>query len=142
MSEKPKFKFWSDPGHGWIEVTRKLFIELGGKMEDVSTCSYQSHGGEILYLEEDCDGAILAKLIERKYGGDWMDVSEWCEEHRDKIFIRDLDSVTINKPEWEGVQVVVTKYCDKWGAYPSQTSSEAQSQFEADMEMGDHLGLG
>ena len=107
---KPKFKFWSDPGHGWVEVTRKLFIELGGKMEDVSNYSYQSHDGEILYLEEDCDAAILAKLIERKHGGDWLDCSEWSEEHRDDIFIRGLDSVTINKPEYDGVQVIITRY--------------------------------
>ena len=106
MTSKPKFKFWSDPGHGWIEVTRKLLIELGGKMEDVTNYSYQSHDGEILYLEEDCDAAILAKLIEEKHGADWMEASDWSAEHRDDIFIRNLDRVTIDKPVYQGVQIV------------------------------------
>lgn len=45
-------KFYSDPGHGWGAVKRKLLID-SGVAEQISTYSYQK--GDTVYLEEDCD---------------------------------------------------------------------------------------
>jgi hypothetical protein len=49
---KPEFYFYTDPGHGWLEVPRALLHELG-IAEKISAYSYQR--GETVFLEEDCD---------------------------------------------------------------------------------------
>ena len=46
------FYFYTDPGHGWLEVPRALLQELG-IAEKISAYSYQR--GETVFLEEDCD---------------------------------------------------------------------------------------
>lgn len=43
--------FYSDPGHGWLEVTRQQ-LEASGYIP--THCSYKSKTGKY-YLEEDCD---------------------------------------------------------------------------------------
>lgn len=47
-----KVKFYSDPGHGWAAVKRKLLIELG-IINNITSFSYQK--GNTVYLEEDLD---------------------------------------------------------------------------------------
>lgn len=47
------FDFYSDPGHGWLEVRLHDLNKLNLKPTDFSGCSYRS--GATLYLEEDCD---------------------------------------------------------------------------------------
>lgn len=56
-------KYYTDPGHGWGAVKRKMLKELGLE----SSISYFSHEkGETVYLEEDSDLAqFVAKLSER-----------------------------------------------------------------------------
>lgn len=44
--------FYTDPGHGWLEVPRELLHDLG-IADRVSEYSYQR--GDSVYLEEDCD---------------------------------------------------------------------------------------
>lgn len=57
-----KFKFYSDPGHGWLAVKRKWLDELGLKF-NVTHYSYQK--GQTVYLEEDCDaGLFIQKMRE------------------------------------------------------------------------------
>lgn len=52
MSTTIKIKFYSDPGHGWGAVKRKVLSEL--EISDkISTFSYQK--GQTVYLEEDSD---------------------------------------------------------------------------------------
>ena len=51
-----KFKFYSDPGHGWAAVKRKTLADLG-ILNQISGYSYQ-RGGTV-YLEEDCDLSVL-----------------------------------------------------------------------------------
>ena len=59
-----QFKFYSDPGHGWCAVKRKLLSELG-ILASVTRYSYER--GETVYLEEDCDASKLFNaLIEQK----------------------------------------------------------------------------
>jgi hypothetical protein len=54
------YKFYVDPGHGWLAVKRSEVIALG-LSERISVYSYQR--GNTVYLEEDCDLArfLIAK---------------------------------------------------------------------------------
>lgn len=56
-----KFVFYTDPGHGWLQVPKALAKELGIKP---STYSYQDR--EYLYLEEDCDAGLITKACDDK----------------------------------------------------------------------------
>jgi hypothetical protein len=47
--------FHTDPGHGWLEVTRAECLRLG-ILDQISPYSYQY--GDKVYLEEDCDAAL------------------------------------------------------------------------------------
>ena len=51
-----KYRFISDPGHGWLEVPRGELHALN-IAEKVSTYSYQH--GIWVYLEEDCDATLF-----------------------------------------------------------------------------------
>lgn len=55
-----KFKTYSDAGHGWIAVKRKLLIELKIDKE-ITRFSYQKGG--TVYLEEDCDATTLIEKL-------------------------------------------------------------------------------
>ena len=55
-----KIKFYSDPGHGWGAVKRRVLDELG-IADQITHFSYQK--GQTVYLEEDCDlRALVTKL--------------------------------------------------------------------------------
>jgi len=55
-----KIKFYSDPGHGWGAVKRKLILELG-IADKITYYSYQK--GQTVYLEEDCDLPTLTTAL-------------------------------------------------------------------------------
>lgn len=70
--EKPKqtagngnvYRFFADPGHGWLEVPRAEVLASGAK---ISGYSYYDPATDMAYLEEDCDApAFLAAT-----GADW-----------------------------------------------------------------------
>ena len=46
------FTAYTDSGHGWARVPRKLLVELG-IADKITPFSFQR--GEFVYLEEDCD---------------------------------------------------------------------------------------
>jgi hypothetical protein len=52
---------YSDGGHGWLRVDRKMLARLGVAAE-VSTCSYER--AEEVYLEEDCDAPLFIRAME------------------------------------------------------------------------------
>ena len=52
--------FYSDPGHGWLEVDRDLLVDLG-IADEVSSYSYQR--GDKVFLEEDCDFSRFASAM-------------------------------------------------------------------------------
>lgn len=55
-----KTVFYSDPGHGWLRVPKKILAELG--IEDkISGFSYMK--GKYVYLEEDADLDLFAKAV-------------------------------------------------------------------------------
>lgn len=59
------FKFYSDPGHGWLAVKRKLLRDLN-IIDKISQYSYQR--GKTVYLEEDRDSSIFFQAYQKKYG--------------------------------------------------------------------------
>ena len=66
--------FHTDPGHGWLEVTRAECKRLG-ILEKISPYSYQY--GNKVYLEEDCDAALFTNAktaLGEKFTFDEQDV--------------------------------------------------------------------
>ncbi len=59
-----KFKFYNDPGHGWLAVSRALLNKLG-IANRISAFSYQK--GDMVYLEEDCDARIFILAYEEDF---------------------------------------------------------------------------
>lgn len=78
-----KLKYHHDPGHGWIE-TPKAFLRALGILHKVSTYSYQNE--EYVFLEEDCDAALLINTLEQR----GLPVPEFIDvEHSDfEVFAR------------------------------------------------------
>ncbi len=76
------YKFISDPGHGWLEVTRAELESLG-LIDKISNYSYQ-HAG-FVFLEEDCDAALFAEA--KRARGEPLNIRE---EHQENTFIRNL----------------------------------------------------
>jgi len=58
-----KFTYYSDPGHGWVKVPRRLLdkLEIADK---ISSFSYAR--GDSVYLEEDCDLTKLQLALDSK----------------------------------------------------------------------------
>jgi hypothetical protein len=55
------YNYYSDPGHGWLEVSREELAML--HIDDaISQYSYQS--GDKIYLEEDCDASLFIDALE------------------------------------------------------------------------------
>ena len=75
-----KFKFYSDPGHGWMAVKRTLLVEYG-VLDRISFYSYQR--GDTVYLEEDCDAPTLITVLASK--GFVLEYDERHTENRSPI---------------------------------------------------------
>lgn len=55
-------KFHSDPGHGWLEVSKSFAKKyLGAKYLQISCYSYMR--GHQLFLEEDSDAPLLIEAL-------------------------------------------------------------------------------
>jgi len=83
---KMKFTFYSDSGHGWLEVPYAMIKELG--IEDqISGYSYVKDPLKV-FLEEDCDAPVFIEAYTKKYGK--MDI---VEKYIDgECFIHELES--------------------------------------------------
>ena len=63
-----QFTYHTDPGHGWVEVSKKFAKELG--IEDkISSYSYKN--AYYYFLEEDCDAGLLIKAL-KESGTDYQ----------------------------------------------------------------------
>jgi len=62
---KEIYDFYSDPGHGWLKVSKEELKELGITRE-ITLFSHQR--GDAVYLEEDCDAYLFLKTKEEKQG--------------------------------------------------------------------------
>lgn len=52
------YKYFQDPGHGWIKVPVTELVDLG-IAEQITTYSYLSPSGKFAYLEEDMDAGTF-----------------------------------------------------------------------------------
>lgn len=86
-----QFIFYSDPGHGWLQVPRSLLRELGIEGQ-VSPYSYQRL--DDAFLEEDCDYSLFAKAM--KEAGIQFEVTEVNEPRRDS-WVRSLPSYQVEE---------------------------------------------
>lgn len=59
------YTFYSDPSHGWLEVSKKELQELS-ILKNVSEYSYINQ--DMIYLEEDSDASIFINSYKLKYG--------------------------------------------------------------------------
>lgn len=84
---KTKYKYHTDPGHGWIAVKRAELIRLN-ILNEITPWSYQK--GKTVYLEEDCDANIFqkAKRIHKEK-------IEIINSYRDYTPIRNYESFAI-----------------------------------------------
>lgn len=58
MAAKEKvFKFYADPGHGWLAVKIKDLASISMAPTDFTPYSYIR--GQTVYLEEDCDAGLF-----------------------------------------------------------------------------------
>lgn len=71
-----KFRFISDPGHGWLEVPMQL-IDLLGIKDQISRYSYRQ--GNMAYLEEDCDAAEFMRACKQQ--GITVEYDDIYQEH-------------------------------------------------------------
>ena len=66
MAKYPrKFKFMSDPAHGWLKVPVELLKRLN-IAHKITSFSYQRFPHA--YLEEDCDMPIFIDAYEKQFG--------------------------------------------------------------------------
>ena len=81
---------YSDAGHAWLKVSKKMLIELG-IANKISTYSYQRKA--YAYLEEDCDFQVFANALKAI-----NKTLELIEHHTDKPSkIRNYDSYYYHK---------------------------------------------
>lgn len=85
------YKFYCDPGHGWMAVKVQELHELG-IMFKISPYSYLR--GKTAYLEEDCDAALFFNAYRDKHGVD----PKYTYVHTDnRSAIRNYDRYNTNK---------------------------------------------
>ncbi len=81
------FKFYSDPGHGWLAVKVADVSRVNMSAKDFSQYSYTR--GSTLYLEEDCDAPKFEKAWKSNFGE-----MAYVEKHTDKTHpIRSYDRI-------------------------------------------------
>ena len=72
--------FHSDPGHGWLQVTRQELKDLG-ILDKISHYSYQKR--DDVFLEEDCDYSLFAGRM--KGLGKPFEIKEINSQSKDSI---------------------------------------------------------
>jgi hypothetical protein len=85
------YKFYADPGHGWLAVKITELLELG-IITQISNYSYMR--GATAYLEEDCDASLFFNAYKDKYGGD---PKHTYTHTNNRSAIRNYDSYNKNK---------------------------------------------
>ena len=86
-----KLTYFTDPGHGWVKVPRKLLERLS-IADQISRYSYSR--GDSVYLEEDCDASLFFNAYKDKYG---VDPKHDYRHTNNRSPIRNYDSYNRNK---------------------------------------------
>lgn len=85
------YKFYADPGHGWLAVKIEELMQLG-IITQISSYSYMR--GATAYLEEDCDASLFFNAYKDKYG---TDPKHTYTHTNNRSPIRNYDSYNRNK---------------------------------------------
>ena len=85
------YKFYADPGHGWLAVKITELLELG-IVTQISNYSYMR--GATAYLEEDCDASLFFNSYRDKHG---VDPKHTYTYTNNRSHIRNYDSYNKNK---------------------------------------------
>ncbi len=72
-----RYKFYADPGHGWLKVS-KLELAILGIADQISEYSYMR--ATYAYLEEDCDAPLFINVLGVK---DFDSRVIYCRSNRD-----------------------------------------------------------
>jgi hypothetical protein len=59
-----EFKYYQDPGHGWVEVSADL-LKKHNIVDKISQFSYYDDDSKMAYLEEDCDVDVLCQALKK-----------------------------------------------------------------------------
>ncbi len=70
------YKYFNDPGHGWVKVPVAELLGLG-IANKISGYSYLSPSGKFAYLEEDCDMQVW-RTAKTERGDEWSIDSCHC----------------------------------------------------------------
>lgn len=71
------FRFHTDPGHGWLQVTLNDLADLNMMAGDFTQYSYRQ--GNLVFLEEDCDASKFIEAYRKKHGRE----PEYLHTHTD-----------------------------------------------------------
>lgn len=71
--------YFTDPGHGWLQVERAELVRLG-IADKITPYSYQK--GEFVYLEEDCDMATYCAAVGVTNAEQWQ---EWSAANVSRV---------------------------------------------------------
>lgn len=85
------YKFYADPGHGWLAVKITELLELG-IVTQISLYSYMR--GATAYLEEDCDARLFFNSYKDKYN---KELTFTYNHTNNRSAIRNYDSYNRNK---------------------------------------------
>ena len=77
---KMKYRFFSDPGHSWLEVSFEEIAHLG-LQEQITAWSYIK--GPYLYLEEDYDAPLF--LQAKKHAGEVVEYVEVTADYNSPV---------------------------------------------------------
>lgn len=83
------FTFYTDPGHGWLEVSAADLRGVNLSAASFSRFSYRK-GADLYYLEEDCDAGKFLAAWEAKHNRK-PDIRDVHQEH---TFIRNLPRIS------------------------------------------------
>ena len=75
-----QYRFFSDPGHSWLEVSFEEIAHLG-LQEQITAWSYIK--GPYLYLEEDYDAPLF--LQAKKHAGEVVDYVEVTADYNSPV---------------------------------------------------------
>lgn len=89
------YTYHQDPGHGWVEVPRKLIEDLDIAM-DISHYSYVSEDGYRVFLEEDCDLSLFVEAFKAKFQGNAPELRDLYDD--EDSWIRDLERYQAPEP--------------------------------------------
>ena len=90
MKTAQKYRFISDPGHGWLEVPIEELLDLG-IWDKISGYSYQKGG--MAYLEEDCDAPLFIDAWQKANAKRYIHAEREKEVYQENTPIRGYASV-------------------------------------------------